>query len=145
VEYTTIDHMPSLYAVMRARNKVMGQEKTHILCVDDDLDTCEMMYALLGSLGYELTWATSVAEGLKLSQRGNFDLIILDGIYPDGTGVELCQRIRSFDTQTPILFCSGKAYEADIENGIRAGAQAYLVKPLEIDNLLVEVSRYTAN
>ena len=122
----------------------MGQEKKHILCVDDDLDTCEMMQVLLGSLGYELTWAMSVAEGLKLSQRGNFDLIILDGIYPDGTGVELCQRIRSFDTQTPILFCSGKAYDADIENGIRAGAQAYLVKPLQIDDLLVEVSRYTA-
>ena len=123
----------------------MGQEKIHILCVDDDLDTCEMMYALLGSLGYELTWALSVAEGLKLSRRGDFDLIILDGLYPDGTGVELCQRIRSFDTQTPILFCSGKAYDADIENGIRAGAQAYLVKPLQIDDLLVEVSRYTAN
>jgi CheY-like chemotaxis protein len=122
----------------------MEQEKRHILCVDDDIDTCEMMYALLGSLGYEMTWATSMTEGLKLSQRGSFDLIILDGTYADGTGVELCQRIRTFDTQTPILFCSGKAYDTDIETGMKAGAQAYLVKPLEIDDLLEEVSRYTA-
>jgi DNA-binding response OmpR family regulator len=56
--------------------------------VDDDLDTCEMLDILLGDAGYEITFATSVAEGLSLANSKQCDLILLDGLFKDSTGIE---------------------------------------------------------
>jgi DNA-binding response OmpR family regulator len=64
---------------------------------------------------------------LAVSQQ--FDLYLLDSWLPDGSGLDLCKRIRTFDTATPILFYSAAAYEADREQALKSGAQAYLVKP----------------
>src|SRR5215510_12518017 len=69
-------------------------------------------------------------EGLRLAQQQDFDLYILDNWLPDRSGVELCRSIRKFDPDTPILFYSAAAYARDIREGMRAGAQAYLVKPV---------------
>ena len=57
------------------------------------------------------------------------------------TGLKLTAQIREFDTKTPILFYSGAAYDTDKENARKAGAQAYLVKPVENEKLVAEVIR----
>jgi DNA-binding response OmpR family regulator len=111
------------------------QSKKRILCVDDDVDTCEMLHILLGSAGYEVTFATSVTEGLSLAKSGQCDLIILDGLFHDGTGVELCRMIRAFDSETPIVFCSGAARQSDIAEAMSAGAQEYLTKPCNLEQI----------
>jgi DNA-binding response OmpR family regulator len=67
---------------------------------------------------------------LRIARQGGFDLYILDNWLPDNSGVELCRAIREFDAHTPILFYSAAAYAKDIQEGLRAGAQAYLVKPI---------------
>ena len=54
---------------------------------------------------------------------------------PELTGIELCQRIRSFDQKTPILFCSGAVTESDRKAALNAGAQGYLAKPFDPDKL----------
>ena len=100
-----------------------------LLCVEDDKDTCEALAYLLRMSGYEVTTAASVADGLRLTRELTFDLIILDNWFIESSGVDLCRRIREFDTKTPILFYSAAAFESDIEEGLRAGAQAYIVKP----------------
>jgi DNA-binding response OmpR family regulator len=110
-----------------ATNMVIPNRK-RILLVDDYDDTRDL--ATLTLTEYELICARNFDEGLRLAQQQDFDLYILDNWLPDRSGVELCRSIRKFDPDTPILFYSAAAYARDIREGIRAGAQAYLVKPV---------------
>lgn len=119
-----------------SKGQVMEQSNRRILCVDDDSDTCLMLETLLGLSGYEVKSAMTVADALSLAHDSSFDLYLLDWYLPDGSGVELCQSIREFDTATPILFCTGEVYEADIRRAMKAGAQGYLMKPTGIEDLL---------
>jgi DNA-binding response OmpR family regulator len=119
-----------------------SESEKRILYIDDDKDTCEMIKTLLGLAGYEVIPALTVAEGLRLATSGGFDLILLDWIFDDGSGLELCQKIRRFDAEIPILFYSGVAYKTEIKKAMRAGAQGFLVKPLGTEILTQTVSRF---
>lgn len=123
----------------------MQPTKRHILCVDDNDDTCFMLSALLGQAGYEVLTASGIAEGLRLAGGGGFDLYILDNRFTDGTGLDLCRQIREFDDATPILFFSGLAQESDRQHGLDAGAQGYLIKPNDLDKLVETVARLIGN
>jgi DNA-binding response OmpR family regulator len=79
----------------------------------------------------EVLTAHTVAEGLSWARRRHFDLYLIDSRLPDGTGLQLSRQIRAFEPATPIVFLSGDAYPADRQQGIRAGAQAYLTKPVD--------------
>ncbi|HVG19344.1 MAG TPA: response regulator [Blastocatellia bacterium] len=111
------------------------EKRKHLLCADDNEDTRTMMRVLLEMSGYQVTTTGSIDDALSLIKKGGFDLFILDGIYADGFGVDLCEQIRRFDSQTPIVFLSGLAYESDIAKGMKAGAQAYLTKPVNMEVL----------
>jgi len=111
--------------------------KPRILSVDDHDDTLEMLKALLGSHGYDVSGASSVTEGLKLAKAGKFDLYLLDYKFSDGTGRELCERIREFDGETPILFFSGSHPKIQQE-ALSCGAQGFVVKP-DLETLRREV------
>jgi len=78
---------------------------------------------------YEIVVARDFAEGLRLARQRYFDLYILDNWLPDGTGVELCHRIRGFDPHTPVVFLSSAVYESEIQEALAAGAQIYIAKP----------------
>jgi DNA-binding response OmpR family regulator len=123
----------------------MAETSKRILCIDDSLDTCEMVAIMLGSAGYKVSHATSVAEGLSLAKRGGFDIILLDWVFEDGSGLELCRMIRAFDTDTPIIFYSGVAYQSKIKEAMSAGAQGFLVKPVPNENLLNTVSQFVSD
>jgi DNA-binding response OmpR family regulator len=123
----------------------MQPTKRLILCVEDDDDTCSMLSALLGRVGYEVRTASGVAEGLRSAEGGGFDLYILDNWFADGTGLDLCRRIREFDGATPILFFSGLAQESDRRSGLDAGAQGYLVKPNDLEKLVETVTQLIGN
>jgi DNA-binding response OmpR family regulator len=100
-----------------------------ILCVEDDRDTRELMGVLLTTYGYEPVISTSVSAALEQISLGGFALCILDNWLGQSSGIDLCKRIRAHDQHTPIIFYSGAAYKTDIQNGLNAGAQAYVVKP----------------
>lgn len=121
----------------------MGSGRKRILCVEDDLDSCDMLRVLLHE--YEVVTANTVGEGLKMAKAERFDLYLLDSRYPDGSGVELCRQLRLFDTRTPVVFHSGLEGEADIGDAMKAGAQAYLVKPIGIDELERNIERLLAS
>ena len=70
-----------------------------------------------------------MARGVELAQQQAFDLYLIDSRLPDGTGVEVCNKIRAFDTHTPILFWSGD-HEEDGHADV-AGAQAFITKPID--------------
>ena len=108
---------------------VSASARKRILCVDDHEDTRDMMRVLLGEYGYDAVIAASVSDALESARSGGLALCILDHWITEGNGIELCRQIRGFDEHTPIMFYSGAGYEADIQKGLAAGAQAYLVKP----------------
>lgn len=112
-----------------------------ILCVEDDEDSSLMMKALLGMWNYEVVLAQTAADGFRLVQSERFDLCLLDTSLPDESGVELCERICELDGHAPIVFVSGHAYEADKLRGLKAGALAYLTKPVNFDLLEETMAR----
>ena len=117
----------------------MVDRKARILCVEDHEDTCELIAAILSN--YQVQTATSAAQGLFLAKTELFDLYLLDNWLPDMSGVELCREIRAFDANTPIIFCSGAAYDSDRQEALAAGAQAYITKPIGLVSLIDAVAQ----
>jgi DNA-binding response OmpR family regulator len=115
--------------------------KRRVFCAEDHDDTRHLLSLLLRQSDYEVEAAATVADGLRLARRQRFDLYLLSGRFPDGTGVEMCRHIRQFDANTPILFYSAAAHESDRETGISAGAQAYIAKPGDIFELVNTVTQ----
>ena len=116
------------------------REKKRILMVEDHEDAWEIAAFVLEEM-YILSYARNFNEGLRLAQRGYFDLYILDNWLPDGNGIELCRRIREFDPYTPVMFYSACAYAHDLQAAYSAGAQEYFVKPVSFAELTAAVSR----
>ena len=114
-----------------------------ILCIDDDKDTCELVVAILGIASYQVDLASSAIEGIEKARQNHYDLILLDLRLRDGDGMELCKQIRFFDSKTPILFYSGEGRESYIEAALATGAQGFLLKPVDPDDLLKEINDHT--
>jgi DNA-binding response OmpR family regulator len=114
-------------------------DKCLILCAEDDKDTCELLSFVLGSSGYEVVPAFTFADALTKALDRKFDIYLLDNKMPDGSGVELCKQIREFDTETPIIFYSADAFPREIEEAMQAGANDYLVKPVDMDSVKVKI------
>ena len=119
----------------------MQPTKIHILYTEDHEDTREYVSLLLRLHNYELTTTANATEALRLAQNNHFDLYLLDAWLPDISGFELCQRIRQFDANTPILFYSAAAYEMDKQEALSCGAQEYLTKPDGVYELPEAISR----
>ena len=117
----------------------MEPERHHILYIEDHDDTRELVTLVLSERNYRVTTGTTIVSALKLSREHHFDLYMLDSWLPDGSGIELCKRLREFDHETPIMFLSGAAYEADRQAALASGAQRYMVKPADIQELCFEV------
>lgn len=103
--------------------------KKHILYIEDHEDTRELVSFVLQQRDYDVTTSSTVENGVKLACENSYDLYLLDSWLPDGSGLDLCRKIREFDGKTPILFYSAAAYEMDREIALENGAQGYLTKP----------------
>ena len=110
--------------------------KGHILIVEDHKDSRELLKVLLGSSGFQVVTTDTLAEGLQLVKKSSFSLCIFDNLLPDRTEVELCKEIRNFNRKIPIVCYSGAARGIDVEEGLRTGAQAYLIKPIGFERLI---------
>jgi len=103
--------------------------RPRVLYADDNEDSCLMLSTMLGFSDIQTTSATTIDEALRLAQAEQFDLYLLDSRFPEGSGLELCRKLRAFNSSIPIVFYSGDAGETDKAKGFTAGADAYLVKP----------------
>ena len=103
-------------------------DSPRILFVDDHEDTRFLISYLLGAWGYEVVAAESVEEGLQLARGGGFDLYLLDSRFADGSGTELCEGIREFDKETPIVFYSGD-HPSRLKKALDCDAQGFVLKP----------------
>jgi CheY-like chemotaxis protein len=104
-----------------------------ILCVEDNQDTCEVVRFIFRE--HEMVFAGTISDAVPHIEDGPFDLYLLDNWLPDGSGVELCKKIRVLHPDLPIVFTSAVGMRADIDEAIAAGADRYLLKPVEPENL----------
>ena len=116
-----------------------------VLFIEDDADTRELISFVLRRENFEVVLATDSEEAMLVAGKMSFELYLIDNWLPGESGVELCKRLRQFDRSTPILFYSGAAYEHDKREAFAAGAQGYLTKPIEIGQLVAEVSHLISN
>jgi len=112
-----------------------------VLYVEDDDDTRELVTYVLAEINYRVIGAANGDDALMLARTNDFDLYVIDNWMSGGSGIDLCKKLREFDTRTPILFYSGAAFEIDKQQAFAAGAQGYLIKPAGPDDLIAEVIR----
>jgi DNA-binding response OmpR family regulator len=99
-----------------------------------------MMKLILSHEDYEVVTAVTMGEALKLATASEFDLYVLDRHLPDGSGLELCQKLTEVTPGVPCIFYSGDAYAIHRSEAIAAGAQDYIAKP-DIDKLIERVNQ----
>jgi DNA-binding response OmpR family regulator len=110
-----------------------------ILVVEDDQTTCDVVRAYLESAGYRVVVCRSGAEALGVVRQTQPRCLILDVMLPGKDGFEICTEIRRSGSIVPILFLSARADEPDRVDGLRVGADDYLVKPFSPRELLARV------
>lgn len=113
----------------------------HILIIEDDDLVARTVERSLSDDEFQISLADNGQEGIQLARKHSPDLVILDVIMPEIDGYEVCRRMRS-DAQLaeiPILFLTAKIKDEDRVNGFLAGADDYLTKPFNIDELTLRV------
>jgi DNA-binding response OmpR family regulator len=117
-------------------------KKERILIVDDNESACRTLRLVFKKKGYEVETAGTGREAIEKVQGGSFDLVILDIMLPDIGGIEICQQLRSKPEMIdlPIIMLSGRTQVPDRIRGLRAGADEYVTKPVDLDELAARVS-----
>jgi two-component system response regulator PilR (NtrC family) len=123
----------------------MPPTNPHVLYVEDHIDTIELVTLLLGEVGFNVTSRSTVRAALEVIAQQKFDLYLLDSWLPDGSGLDLCKKIREADPHTPIVFYSAAAYASDHEEALKHGAHAYLIKPTDSLELAERLTKLVGN
>ncbi|NDI35197.1 ATP-binding protein [Chengkuizengella sediminis] len=118
-----------------------GHEHT-ILIVDDELSNIQILLNVLTKHKYNVITAFSAKEALrKLEKFKQIDLVILDVMMPEMSGIDLCEKIRKTHSllELPVLFATVKDLPEDIELGFKAGANDYITKPFDAKTILARI------
>ncbi|RHQ98094.1 response regulator transcription factor [Peptoclostridium sp. AF21-18] len=110
-----------------------------IFFVEDDLSLISGLSFALKKQGYEVDNARTIDEAEKLWQNNKYDLAILDVSLPDGSGYQLCEKIR-LNSKIPIIFLTAADEETDIIMGLDMGADDYITKPFKLAVFLSKVN-----
>lgn len=116
-----------------------GSEGLSILYVEDDPLAAAEVQELAARQGDLVTWESSGSAGLLSAGRGDFDVIILDRMLPDIDGMTILRRLRESGVGTPVLMLSALGRTIDRAEGLDAGADDYLAKPFEAEELLARL------
>ncbi len=115
-----------------------GSMAEKILVIDDEEPTLQLISLLLERKGYEVLKALRAEDGLKKAYRNHPDLVLLDIMMPEMDGWELCRRLREL-SDVPIIFLTAKTDVKDRVKGLEIGADDYIVKPFDNDELVARV------
>lgn len=114
-------------------------EKKRILIVDDDPEIRELLEFDISSSGYFTDTASDGMEGLNKALNNKYDLILLDVMMPKMNGFDVCKNIRQAKINVPILMLTAKGTIMDKTSGFNSGADDYLVKPFDIQEVLLRI------
>lgn len=110
-----------------------------LLVVDDDTDIRELLEFDLAQSGYTVDTAKDGSEGLQKALMNNYDLILLDVMMPKMNGFDVCKNIKNQKPDIPILLLTAKGTINDKTTGFDSGADDYIVKPFDIQEVLLRV------
>jgi DNA-binding response OmpR family regulator len=119
----------------------VSEEKSTILIVEDDVDVAEMLTAYFRAQGYEVLAVNWGEDAVKTSRASRPDLVILDIRLPDIDGFEVARRLRTNQRtkDIPIIFLTEKRERSDRLQGLELGADDYITKPFDIQELRLRV------
>ena len=110
----------------------------NIILLEDDANVSHMLSRQLERAGYSVRTASTIARARELAQ-GSWDLVILDRHLPDGDGVDLCRELRAADPHAYIVMLTAASSDAAKLEGFACGADDYITKPAQIDELIARV------
>jgi DNA-binding NtrC family response regulator len=118
--------------------------KGRILVIDDEADIRESLEVLLDMEGYAAELAADAGEGLRKLQKARYDLVLLDLMLPDRSGMEVLADIRAKDQETPVIMLTAYGSVEVAVNAIKAGASDYFSKPWDNEKLIIEIGHMIA-
>ena len=112
-----------------------------ILIVDDDRDSSELSEMMLqySNTRYDITSVQTPEEALRQAAIQRYDLFVLDYRLLGMNGADVCRAIRRMDADTPVMFFTGAVFERERRDAMQAGANAYRVKPCDLNKLIETV------
>ena len=127
-------------AYSRNVKEQVNQGSYNILVTDDEENIRNLLCETLRLSGYTPTAAQSGTEALALIKKTKFDLVLLDINMPVLNGFMVLEKIRSFNTNLPVIMLSARTDKSDVVAGLREGADDYVSKPFSIEELITRVS-----
>lgn len=111
-----------------------------VLLAEDDLDFAAVLKQYLELYNYQITWAKDGEEALSLFQKGTFDICVFDVMMPKMDGFTLAEKIINSNPETPFIFLTARKLKEDKLKGLQLGADDYIVKPFEADELVLRLN-----
>jgi len=140
-----LEKTPAASGFAPAQSALRSENPANIVCIDDDMVLCEFVSDALKASGHEVQSFNSGAPALQHLVVNNADLVLLDMEMPGANGLKVCHAIRALPNcqDVPIVFMSGVSDLHTIDTAIKLGATDYLIKPVNISDLLARVQCLT--
>jgi DNA-binding NtrC family response regulator len=126
------------------RDRGFGASRGRILVIDDEAEIRESLEALLELEGFQVELAANAAEGERKLESRAYDLVLLDLMMPDKSGMEVLRDVRERDRHTPIFMITAYGTLEAAVQAVKLGANDYLAKPWDNEKLLIEIERVIA-
>lgn len=114
-----------------------------ILIVEDEEKLLQLLKEGLSEEGHDIETAGNGNDGLIKAVNNKFDLILLDWMLPEISGLQVCTRIRKNDSETPIIFLTSRDTLEDVVKGLESGANDYIKKPFSFQELIARINVYS--
>jgi DNA-binding response OmpR family regulator len=111
----------------------------HILLAEDDFDYASILKQYMEISGFKVTWAKDGSEAMKLFPDVQPDICVFDVMMPEMDGFTLAENIIATDPEVPVVFLTAKGLKEDKIRGLKLGADDYVVKPFEADELILRI------
>lgn len=115
------------------------EDKRKVMLVEDDTNLGNIISDSLELNNYDITLFRNGEDAWKNYSKGEYDILLLDIMMPKKDGLTLAKEIRSIDKQVPIIFLTAKGLKEDKIKGFGVGADDYVTKPFEIDELIMRI------
>lgn len=111
-----------------------------LLLAEDDIDLSTVLIQYLQIHNFEVSWAENGAKALELFQKNTFDICILDVMMPVMDGFTLAEELIKINPEKPFIFLTAKSMMEDKIKGLQLGADDYIVKPFEVEELILRLN-----
>lgn len=112
-----------------------------VLLVDDEEEMVTALAERLSLRGFDTEWVTCGKDAIAMLGKNHFDVLVLDVKMPGMSGLETMEEIQKIKPESKIIFLTGHGSRRDRDAGLEAGASSYLMKPVDIEVLIEEITK----